>query len=212
MVVFERFAPLELGRRNEPFDHEEWLFELKYDGFRARAEIRDGKAQLFSRRGRPYKAWPGLAAAIGRELRRHRAVLDGELVCLDKNGRPIFADLLHRRRRPVFVAFDLLHLDGEDLREATLSERKAFLARLIPEKSFSLLYAEHAVYNGRALFDQVCALDLEGIVAKLASAPYRATKPFHWLKIENPAYSQSERRYEQLEQRAPRAKLASPGR
>jgi bifunctional non-homologous end joining protein LigD len=212
MAAFERFAPLQLGRRNEPFDHEEWLFELKYDGYRARAEICDGKAQLFSRRGRPYKAWPGLCSAIGQELRRHRAVLDGELVCLDEKGRPLFADLLYRRRRPVFVAFDLLHLDGEDLRDATLSERKALLARLIPETSFSLRYAEHAVYNGRALFHQACALDLEGIVAKLASAPYRATQPAHWLKIENPTYSQSAGRHERSEQKALRAKRSSPGR
>ena len=190
MAASDRFTLLELGRRHEPFDHEQWLFELKYDGFRARAEISEGRAQLFSRRGPPYRAWPGLCAAIGHALRKHRAVLDGELVCLDEKGRPVFLDLLHRRRRPVFVAFDLLELDGEDLREATLLERKALLARSIPENFFSLLYAQHVVYNGRALFHQACALDLEGIVAKLASAPYRATQPAHWLKIENPTYSQ----------------------
>lgn len=195
MAAFERFTSLELGRRTEPFDHQEWLFELKYDGFRARAEVSDGKAELFSRRGHPYKAWPGLCDAIGRNLRGHRAVLDGELVCLDAKGRPIFRDLLYRRRRPVLIAFDLLHLDGEDLREGSLVERKALLARLIPENSFSLLYAHHAVFNGRALFRQACALDLEGIVAKLGSAPYRATQPPHWLQIENPTYSQGEGRH-----------------
>jgi bifunctional non-homologous end joining protein LigD len=204
MAAFARFAPLELGRRDQPFDHEEWLFELKYDGFRARADISDGKAQLFSRRGHPYKAWPGLCAAIGRSLRKHRAVLDGELVCLDQDGRPIFLDLLHRRRRPVFAAFDLVHLDGEDLREASLIERKTLLARLIPEHSFSLLYAQHVIYNGRALFEQACALDLEGIVAKLTSAPYRAMQPAHWLEIKNPTYSQAERRHELFERRAAR--------
>jgi bifunctional non-homologous end joining protein LigD len=199
MAAFERFVSLELGRRTEPFDHEEWLFELKYDGFRARAEVSDGKAEFFSRRGRPYQAWPGLFDAIGRDLRGHRAVLDGELVCLDGKGRPIFLDLLHRRRRPVFIAFDLLHLDGEDLREGSLVERKALLARLIPENSFSLLYAQHVVFSGRALFRQACALDLEGIVAKLASAPYRATQPPHWLAIKNPTYSQGEGRNELFE-------------
>jgi len=193
VTAFEQFAPLELGRRNRPFDHEEWLFELKYDGYRARVEISDGMARLFSRRGHPYKAWPGLCASIGRALRKHRAVLDGELVCLDEKSRPVFLELVHRRRRPAFVAFDLVHLDGEDLREATLLERKALLARLIPESFFSLLYAQHVVYNGRALFHQACALDLEGIVAKLGSAPYRATQPAHWLKIENPTYSQARR-------------------
>jgi bifunctional non-homologous end joining protein LigD len=201
MAAFERFAPLELGRRNQPFDHEEWLFELKYDGFRARAEISDGRAELFSRRGHRYRAWPGLCAAIGRELRRYRAVLDGELVCLDEKGRPIFLELLYRRRRPVFVAFDLLHLDGEDLREASLIERKTLLKRLIPEDSFSLLYAQHVIYNGRALFHQACALDLEGIVAKLATAPYCATQPAHWVEIENPDYSQARGRHERFERK-----------
>jgi bifunctional non-homologous end joining protein LigD len=199
MAAFTRFPPLELGGRAEPFDHEEWLFELKYDGFRARAEVSNGRAELFSRRGHRYRAWPGLCDAIGRDLRRHTAVLDGELVCLDEKGRPIFLDLLYRRRRPVLIAFDLLHLDGEDLREGTLVERKALLARLIPENSFSLLYAPHVVYNGRALFHQACALDLEGIVAKLGSAPYQPTQPSHWIKIKNPTYSQGQGRHELFE-------------
>ena len=201
MAAFERFALLEPGTRPDSFDHQEWLYELKYDGFRARAEVSDGRAELYSRRGRPYKAWPGLCDAIARDLRGHRAVLDGELVCLDEKGRPLFVDLLYRRRRPVLIAFDLLFLDGEDLREASLVERKAFLARLIPENSFSLLYAQHVVYNGRALFRQACALDLEGVVAKLANAPYHATEPPHWLKIQNPAYSQAQRRNELFEPR-----------
>ena len=201
MAAFERIPPLELGRRTEPFDHPEWLFELKYDGFRARLEVSDGTVQLFSRRGRAYKSWPGLCESLGRDLRGHRAVLDGELVCLDEKGRPIFLDLLYRRRRPVFVAFDLLHLDGEDLRDAALVERKAFLRRLIPENSFSLLYAQHVVYTGCALYRQACALDLEGIVAKLTPAPYRQTHPPHWVKINNPTYSQGVDRHELFEKR-----------
>ena len=200
-VAFPHFAPLELGRRSEPFDHSEWVFELKYDGFRARAEICDGTALLFSRRGLAYKSWPGLREQLARDLAGHQAVLDGELVCLDEKGRPIFLDLLYRRRRPVFVAFDLLYLDGEDLRDATLLERKAFLARLIPENSFSLLYAQHVVCHGRTLFKHACALDLEGIVAKLGSAPYRQTQPPHWVKIKNPTYSQGEGRHELFEKR-----------
>jgi bifunctional non-homologous end joining protein LigD len=215
MAALERFAPLEVGRRTEPFDHEEWFFELKYDGFRARAEVFDGKAMLFSRRGHLYRAWPGLCDAIGRDLLGHRAVLDGELICPDEKGRPIFLDLLYRRRRPVFVAFDLLHLDGEDLRDASLVERKALLARLIPDGSFSLLYAQHVVYNGRELFRQACALDLEGIVAKLASAPYRSTQPPHWLEIKNPAYSQGERRQELFERKRDKIRslpTRAPGR
>jgi len=190
--------------RSEPFNHPEWVFELKYDGSRASAESSDGKTELISRRGQTYKAWAPLRERLGRELAGHRAILDAELVCLDGEGRPQFYDLLRRRRAPVFIAFDLLYLDDEDLREAALVERKAFLQRLIPRDSFSLLYAQHVVAQGRQLFAQSCALDLEGIVAKLASAPYRQTQPPHWPKIKNPTYSQGEGRHELFERRAPR--------
>jgi bifunctional non-homologous end joining protein LigD len=131
----------------------------------------------------------------------HQAVLDGELVVLDADGRSLFYDLLRRRHPPVFVAFDLLFLDGEDLRELPLLERKRRLSALVPEQSSSLLYAQHVIGAGRALFDQVRALDLEGIVAKLAAAPYRRTVPPHWIKIKNPAYSQAEGRHEFFETR-----------
>jgi bifunctional non-homologous end joining protein LigD len=197
-----RFAPLELGRRAESSNHPDWLFELKYDGFRARADVADGKAELVSRRGHLYKSWAPLRERLGRDLDGHQAVLDGELVCLDTEGRPVFLHLLYRRRAPVFVAFDLLYLDGEDLRDATLLERKALLKRLIPPDSFSLLYAQHTVRNGCELFAQACALDLEGIVAKLATAPYRLTQPPHWIKIKNPSYSQGEGRHELFERRS----------
>jgi ATP-dependent DNA ligase len=120
-------------------------------------------------------------------------VLDGELVCLDAEGRPVFLDLFYRQRAPVFIAFDLLHLDGEDLRDATLVERKALLERLIPHDSFSLLCAQHVVGNGRALFAEARALDLEGVVAKLADAPYRATQPPRWIKDQEPGDNGRER-------------------
>ena len=201
MARIPQCAPLELGRLLQPFNDPDWVFELKYDGFRACAKVSDGKAELVSRRGHVYQAWPGLCDAIGRDLAGHQAVLDGELVCLDEKGRPVFQDLLYRRRRPVYIAFDLLYLDGEDLREASLLERKAFLARLIPHNSFSLLYAEHVTQQGRSFYQQACALDLEGIVAKLASAPYRPTTPRHWIKIKNPAYSQGEGRHELFDKR-----------
>ena len=152
-------------------------------------------------RGNVYKSWASLREAIGRELEGHQAVLDGELVVLDADGRALFYDLLRRRHPPAFVAFDLLYLDGEDLRELPLLERKRRLAALLPRHSRALLFAQHVLGAGRALFDQVCALDLEGIVAKLGSAPYRQTQPPHWIKIKNPQYSQAEGRHEFFEPR-----------
>jgi len=184
-----------------PFDHPDWLFELKYDGFRARADDWNGKADLVSRRGNVYESWAPLREQLGRELGDHQSALDGELVVLDADGRSLFYDLLRRRHPPIFVAFDLLYLDGEDLRELPQLERKRMLRALVPDRSTSLLYAQHVIGKGRALFDQVRALDLEGIVAKLAAAPYRATRPPHWLKIKNPTYSQGEGRHAFFEPR-----------
>jgi len=82
-----------------------------------------------------------------------------------------------------------------------LLERKRRLEALVPPGSSSILYAQHVVGAGRALFEQIRVLDLEGIVAKLADAPYRATQPPHWIKIKNPQYSQAEGRHEFFEPR-----------
>ncbi len=98
--------------------------------------------QLISRRGNVYRRFTELAAAIHVEL-DCQAILDGEIVCLDDAGRPQFYDLLRRRGQPVFYAFDLLQLDGEDLRSRPLIQRKELLRRIIPEQPSVLLYASH---------------------------------------------------------------------
>ena len=87
-----------------PFDDPDWLFELKYDGFRALAFLRRGGAELVSRNGNPFGQFAGLAAELRGAIDAPSVVLDGEVVCLDTDGRPQFNDLLFRRGRPVFVA------------------------------------------------------------------------------------------------------------
>ena len=95
------------------------MFELKHDGFRAVAYVdRDG-TRLVSRRGNVYRSFPHLCNSIGNEL-KCEAGLDGEILCLDAEGRPQFYELLRRRGEPVLYVFDLLWLDGEDLRELHL--------------------------------------------------------------------------------------------
>ena len=98
----------------------------------------------------------------------------------------------------MFFAFDLLFLNGEDLRGLPLIERKARLKRLLRRKRSHVLYVDHIEVRGRDLFEKVCGLDLEGIVAKRKHSPYRATeKPSaHWIKIKNRNYSQAEGREE----------------
>jgi bifunctional non-homologous end joining protein LigD len=90
------FQPMPLARRPAPFDHPEWVFELKYDGFRSLAVIQNGRCQLISRNGHPFNSFTELTAPGG------RTVIDGEIVCLDKRGRPQFNDLLFHRGEPSF--------------------------------------------------------------------------------------------------------------
>lgn len=112
------FPPADLIQLPAAFDHNDFIFELKMDGFRALAYVDGGRARLISRKGNEYRRFNDLVAAISKL--GHEAVLDGEIVCLDDRGRPQFYDLLRRRGEPIFYAFDLLWLDGEDLRARRL--------------------------------------------------------------------------------------------
>ena len=108
-----------LGSLKAPFSHPDWLFELKYDGFRALAHIDGMRTQLVSRNGHPFASFSDLGNAIATAMpHTERAVLDGEIVCLDRKGRPQFERLLFHRGVPCFFAFDLLY-DGKDRRRRT---------------------------------------------------------------------------------------------
>jgi bifunctional non-homologous end joining protein LigD len=192
--------PMPLQRRRVPFSNPDWLFELKYDGFRAICCVECGVARLISRRGNTYKSFPVLSDAIARELKAKDALLDGEIVCLDQNGKPQFNELLFRRGEPRFYAFDVLWLDGCDLREKPLLKRKGLLRRLIPKRSVHLLYVDHVEECGEELFEAACRNDLEGIVAKLKSGAYTSdSRSTTWVKIKNPAYTQAQSRDELFE-------------
>jgi len=106
-VALPTITPIAPTRIRAPFDHADWIFELKLDGFRSLAYIEADACRLVSRRGYPYKAFVPLAAAIGDALRGHSAILDGEIVCLNEKGEPQFTRLLYRRDQPWFYAFDL---------------------------------------------------------------------------------------------------------
>jgi bifunctional non-homologous end joining protein LigD len=123
-------------------------------------------------------------------------VLDGEIACVDESGRPVFRDLLLRRRQCVFIAFDLLYLNGKDLRTLPLIQRKALMKKLLSRKRTRIVYLDHVEGDGRLLFEQIVAMDLEGIVCKRKDSPYKVTeKPSgYWIKIKNSRYSQLERR------------------
>jgi bifunctional non-homologous end joining protein LigD len=184
-----KIAPVIVHPRPAPFDHPDWLFELKYDGFRSLAYVQEESTRLVSRNGNTFKTFPELTEAVGRELAGVSAVLDGEIVCLDERGHPDFNALFYRRGRPYLYAFDLLWLDGRDIRSFPLIERKTLLRRIIPVPHLGRVrYLDHIEGRGCELFKRVCELDIEGIVAKRADSTYSAGA--RWYKIRNADYSE----------------------
>src|SRR5438045_5991206 len=148
------FQPMPLSRRPVPFDHPEWIFELKYDGFRSLAVIQNGRTQLLSRNGHPFSSFETLRTALT-SPHQGKTVIDGEIVCVDKRGRPQFRDLLFHRGEPCFFGFDLLMRDGKDLRLEKLTDRKQELRRLLSTVSESKMrYADHVENHGTALFQR----------------------------------------------------------
>jgi bifunctional non-homologous end joining protein LigD len=190
-----QIAAMTLSRRREPFDHPDWIFELKHDGFRSLAYVTDGACQLVSRRRNVYKSFATLKESLA-ELRVKNAILDGEIICLDDAGRSIFKDVLRRRGEPIFYAFDLLWLNGQDLRGLPLLDRKDRLRRLLEaHRPDRVLFAKHIEAHGIKFFQAVCESDCEGIVAKRKDGVYSA-RGRTWIKIKNPSYSQGEGRRE----------------
>ena len=159
-----------LARLHAPFEHPDWIFEPKLDGFRAVLYIEAGTARLVSRKGNTLKSFPHLTRALAESL-PGVAILDGEIVCLGPDGKPLFYDLMRRRRPQHYYAFDLLWRDGEDLRGLPLIQRKRRLRELQAGLG-PLLYVDHVAGSGVELFEAVCAGDMEGIVAKLAGGLY----------------------------------------
>src|SRR5213593_3045381 len=190
------FQPMPLRRRSLPFDDPDWIYELKMDGFRALAVIEHGRAQLLSRNANPFASFSVLAESISDSLPNVRAVVDGEICSLDRRGRPQFKNLLFRRGNPpCFFAFDLLTCDGKDLRTERLLDRKQELRRLLARSPADapLKYTEYIDGCGTALFQRVCDLDLEGIVAKQKFGPYVTEREQStWFKILNREYSQKD--------------------
>jgi bifunctional non-homologous end joining protein LigD len=172
------------------------------NSLRALAVIEHGRAQLLSRNGHPFTSFADLGKQIAAALPSARAVIDGEICSLDRRGRPQFKNLMfHRGNPPCFFAFDLLTWNGKDLRTERLLDRKQEL-RLLAKVSppFPLRYTEHVEFSGTALFQRVCELDLEGIVAKQKFGPYVAKREHStWFKILNREYSQKDGREELFE-------------
>jgi bifunctional non-homologous end joining protein LigD len=175
--------------RKEPFSHPDWLFELKWDGFRALAFIERGECRLVSKNGNAFKSFLSLSRVLPKEIRAKSAILDGEIVCLDKDGKSQFTDLMFHRGEPRFYAFDILQCDGQDQRFLQLVDRKQKLKTVMPRHGESLLHVDHLVRDGEILFSFAQTMDMEGIVAKRKHDPYLPDTE-SWFKIRNREYSQ----------------------
>ncbi|MFZ0136234.1 MAG: non-homologous end-joining DNA ligase [Candidatus Sulfotelmatobacter sp.] len=181
---------------DEPFDGAEWLFEIKWDGYRAIAFIADGKLRLVSRNQNELtERFPELKD-LPKFVRAKSAILDGEVVALDDEGRASFTLMQQRTGfRPggrrgaakaevpvLYYAFDLLYLDGYDLRKVALEERKKRLASVLITGD-SVRYSDHYEKQGKALFEMARAKGLEGILAKKRDSIYVERRSSEWLKI-----------------------------
>lgn len=167
---------------------EDWLFELKYDGHRTLAYAEGGKVTLSTRNGHNCTAaFRAAAEAVGTLLGGRCAVLDGEMVVVGKDGIPDFSALqaYTRRKREglCYVLFDLLALDGEDLRPLPLLERKKRLCALLEGAPPLLCYSRHTAGMTKAQCEAIRARGMEGIVIKRAHSPYTAGKNGDWLKL-----------------------------
>jgi bifunctional non-homologous end joining protein LigD len=202
-----RVQPIAPVRRTEPFDDPEWTFDLKYDGFRALCYLEQGRCHLISRNGNPMHRFAGLGDRITASLDVGDANLDGEVIAADETGRPRFYDLLRDTRTPAYVAFDVLWLDGADLRPLPLTERRRHLQSILPKGPRSSPRRCRSRVRGIKLFELMCTHDLEGIVAKRLKDGYSSR--VRWPKIKNPGYSQNEGRRELFDS-ARRARAPSP--
>jgi len=184
--------PIALATRADAFDDPEWLFEPKYDGFRGLVYASQLGCEIRSRRDFRFDRFDELCNRVARVLGAREVILDGEIVSLDRKGKPVFRDLLRGEGFLAFAAFDLLWLDGDDLRPLPLAERKRRLTDLLPADTGPLYKILTLEEHGRALFSAITKMDLEGIVAKRKGDPYRSATT--WYKIKNPGYSQAEGR------------------
>jgi len=170
---------------DKPFDDPDWVFETKWDGFRAIAVAKPGQAALYSRNLNDIsRKYPSICAALAKI--KHEAVLDGELVALDEQGRSRFQLLQNAERefaRLLYCVFDLLYLDDKDLRGKTLLERKGALEKILP-KSPLLLYSAHVVGEGIEAFNRAKRAHEEGVMAKLSISLYHSgMRTRDWLKV-----------------------------
>jgi len=173
---------------DKPFDDTDWIFEVKWDGYRAIAEVTSEDIKLYSRNGLSFLR---LYPAVAEELKkiRHNVVLDGEIVVLDQHNKPDFQKLQQYGHNPslriLYYVFDCLSFDGKSLLHLPLLERKKFAAKAIVDSKV-IRFSDHVLQSGVEFFSKIIQMDLEGMIAKRATSLYHPGKRSRdWLKIKN---------------------------
>ena len=180
------FKPMLAQSSEKPFDNEEWIFEIKWDGYRAIADLREEDIQLYSRNGLSYfDKFSKIVDAL--DDQNHQMVLDGEIVAYDSNGKPDFQSLQKIGENPnlamTYQVFDLLWLNGHSTENLTLLQRKELLKEALVENDV-VKYCEHIPEKGIDFFDQIKKMELEGMIAKKADSTYsEGARSSDWLKI-----------------------------
>ena len=171
---------------NESFDNDDWIFEIKWDGYRSLAYCNGKAVTLASRNLKPFtEKFAPVADALSKV--GYKAVLDGEIVAVDKNGMANFQLLQNWKHKPAhlqFYVFDLLWLNGKNVTALSLTERKQLLEQLLPADHDIIKYSDHIVGSGKEFFKAALKQGLEGIMAKKADSSYEPdTRTKNWLKI-----------------------------
>jgi len=179
---------------DEPFSDPKWIFETKWDGFRSICFIRNGNSRFVSRNQIEMTPQYPELTKVGQQIAAREAILDGEIVALDKDGMPRFQLLQNKLRirsgsyapaknaSIVYFVFDLLYVDGHDLRNCSVVERKAALAKILRPVGFVKL-SEHVEGEGEAFFREIEKFHLEGMIAKRADSKYLPRRSTDWLKV-----------------------------
>jgi bifunctional non-homologous end joining protein LigD len=183
----EAIAPMLASLLQDAPDGDDWLHEIKFDGYRAIVHLVSGTARIFTRNGHDWTARFRTIATAAAQLPAGEAWIDGEAVVLGAGGASNFQALQQalaegQSARIGYFAFDLLYLDGWDLRAAPLVERKALLADLLKEAVAPLRFSDHVIGGGPQFKKQACVFALEGCISKKASSTYRSGRQSAWVK------------------------------
>jgi bifunctional non-homologous end joining protein LigD len=179
--------PCDPTLREQAPDGREWLHETKLDGYRAQLHVHAGRVAIYSRQGHNWTDQFAVIAQAAKHLKAREVIIDGEAVVPGKRGLPDFQALRRalskRSSALIYVAFDLIYLEGFDVRDAPLIERKRALERLLAATPDVFVYLGYLDAGGRTVYQRACAFGLEGVVSKRKTAPYKSGRQETWIKV-----------------------------